>query len=166
MRGIAWTALLTLVGCSEPPLSVSEAPERVVHARAPIEETAPESEEPARIERANGLVIDIEEQGQGPLLRHGDRIRLHLVGHVEGTEAPFFSTRVSGIPMSLHLETSGPETPVEGLRLALCELRVGTRASVRVPADLAYGDRGLESAGIPADSRLLFDVHVKARIEE
>ena len=166
MRGIAWTALLTLVGCSEPPLSVSEAPERAVHASAPVDEATPEPEEPTRIERANGLVIDIEEHGQGARLHHGDHVRLHLVGHVEGTELPFVSTRVSGIPMSLHLETSGPDTPIEGLRLALCELRVGTRASVRVPADLAYGEDGLESAGIPGDSRLLFDVHVKARIEE
>jgi FKBP-type peptidyl-prolyl cis-trans isomerase len=38
---------------------------------------------------------------------------------------------------------------------------VGTRATIEIPADRAYGAQGLATSGIPADARLFFDIELR-----
>jgi len=67
--------------------------------------------------------------------------------------------------MTYSLDVDAPDTPIEGLRLALVELRVGTLAEIEIPAELAYGEAGLESAGIPANAELVFEVRIKRKLK-
>jgi len=148
--------------CGKPPVSVTEAPARTRTQKQAKGETPPE---PRTIEREDGIVIEILEVGSGPTLTIGDRVSAHVVASVADNEAPFLSTRVAGHPMTYSLDVNTPDTPIEGLRLALTEMRVGTLAEIKIPAELAYGETGLESAGIPADAELVFEVRIKRKLK-
>jgi FKBP-type peptidyl-prolyl cis-trans isomerase FkpA len=147
------------LACAEPvdPSEVGEAP----RARGPDSATkASSSESPsARIEKADGLVVDVIEEGAGPRVREGDRVTLHCVGKLAESGVVFGSSESSGIPLSIRLQR---DHAILGLVRGLDGLRVGTRASLHIPSALAYGEAGLESSGIPANADLLYEVHVLA----
>lgn len=68
------------------------------------------------------------------------------------------TTRDAFAPVALRLDET---KAMKGLVRALVGLRVGTRAQVTVPAELAYGKDGLPSAGIPPGVTLSIDVDVR-----
>lgn len=163
MRFVLPLLLVLLTACGEPPVSVTEAPPRAHSQNKATKEAPPE---PRTIEREDGILIHIREAGSGPLLTIGDRVTAHVVARVKDSEAPFLSTRSAGYPMTYSLDVAASDTPIEGLRLALAELRVGTLAEIEIPATLAYGEAGLASAGIPADADLVFEVRIKRKLQQ
>lgn len=154
--------VLMAAACGEPPVSVTEAP---LGTRTQNDSKREAPPEPRTVEREDGIVINIREAGSGPKLIIGDRVSAHVVGRVAMSEKPFLSTRVAGHAMTYSLDVATLDTPIEGLRLALSELRVGTLAEIKIPAELGYGDAGLESAGIPANAELVFEVRIKRKLK-
>ncbi len=165
MRYWIGITLVLIAACGEPPISVTEAPQRNNGTKSAPEPAQEAPAEPRTIEREDGIHIEVREAGTGPKLAVGDRVSAHVVARVSESEKPFLSTRISGRPMTYSLDIAAPDTPIEGLRLALSELRVGSLADIKIPAALGYGEAGLESAGIPADADLEFEVRIKRKLK-
>ena len=159
--------LVLTIACSEQEISVTEAPQqetqRPKSEKVEARDTTPA--EPRTVEREDGIRVEVHEAGSGRPLQVGDRVRAHVVARVRDAEEPFLSTRTTGRPATYSLDVGRPDTPIEGLRRALSELRVGARATLQIPSDLAYGKDGLSAAGIPADADLVFEVTIKSRIQ-
>ena len=111
--------------------------------------------EPRREERAGGLLVETQEPGRGPPAARGDRLTVHVEGRLAEDGAVFESSRQSGIPTVI---TLGRREVVPGLERGLFGARAGARLVLRVPAALAYGDRGM--GRVPPGADLVFDVHV------
>lgn len=98
----------------------------------------------------SGLVYKIEEQGTGDLVKANDRIKLRYVGkHINGEV--FDQTREE--PMTAYASRFVPGFS-EGLQL----LSNGGKATIVIPADLAYGVEGRD--GIGHNETLVFDIEV------
>lgn len=166
MRTLLLLALFATVSCSEQEIAVTEAPSRTENYKdAKAEEAELPPAEPRSIEREDGIAIEVLEAGKGHPLQVGERVRAHVIARVQDAEDPFLSTRTTGRPLTYSVDVGRTDTPIEGLRRALTELRVGSRAKVTIPSDLAYGTEGLPAAGIPADAILEFEIGIKSRIQ-
>ena len=99
----------------------------------------------------SGLVYKITEPGTGDLVQPNDRIKLRYVGkHINGEV--FDQTREE--PMTAYASRFVPGFN-EGLQL----LAKGGKATLVIPADLAYGVEGREGS-IGHDETLVFDVEI------
>ena len=150
-----WIVAALIVGCaagcgaSEP--SDSQA-EHGTHAGSPAEHAQAEP-------RADGLVVHVESPGSGRAAARGDTLALHYEAFVAGSEKAFDSTRESGLPLRVQLGAERPKL-IEGLTLGLVGLRAGARARLEIPAALAWGAKGNESIGVPADAELVYELQV------
>ncbi len=159
MRRAILLLLAATLACTEPvdPSEVGEAPRQrgpdTAASQLALESTS------RRIEKPGGLVVEIIEEGAGPRVREGDWVTLHYVGKLAESGLVFGSSAASGVPFSLWLRR---DRAIPGLVRGLEGLRVGTRATLRIPNALAYGETGLESSGIPKSADLAYEVHVLA----
>ncbi len=102
----------------------------------------------------SGLKIAITQHGSGPVAREGQVVILHYVGTLEdGTE--FDSSRKRGRPFAF---TLGKRQVIKGYEEAFKQLRVGDKATLVIPPQLAYGEKGV--SGIPPNSVLTFQIEV------
>jgi FKBP-type peptidyl-prolyl cis-trans isomerase len=101
-----------------------------------------------------GLGIHILEKGSGPLPAKGRAVTVHYRGYL--TDGSVFDASYDrGQAFSFPL---GMGRVIKGWDQGIAQLPIGTRALLRIPAELGYGAR---SAGkIPANSTLIFDVFV------
>lgn len=101
----------------------------------------------------NGVVIRTIEVGQGEPIKLVDGALIEYEGRLpDGTV--FDSTEGRGPAPIL------PAQVIPGFSEALQMMRKGGRYSVRIPASLGYGATGTPDGKIPANSDLLFDIHV------
>lgn len=112
------------------------------------------------IEKGDGSRIEILSEGGGRPLANGDLAAFEYSASVEGASAPFASTRGWIEPCHVRLGARADTGILPALERALEGLRPGTRARIMLPAALGYGNKGLPQAGIPADSSLVFDLHL------
>lgn len=108
--------------------------------------------EPGATRLPSGLVYRDITEGSGPSPTASDTVTVHYRGTlIDGTE--FDSSRARGEPATFSL---GGVIPcwTEGLQ----RMKVGGRARLVCPADIAYGDRGQRQ--IPAGSTLDFEVEL------
>ena len=108
---------------------------------------------PDSIHHPNGLIVEPLKSGSGETPSSSDHVSVHYVGRlVDGTV--FDSSLARGEPTTL---------PVKGViacwNQALPTLRVGTRARLTCPPELAYGDRGLPPAIRPG-ATLIFELEL------
>ena len=104
----------------------------------------------------SGLRYKILTAGKGPRPAQGDRVSVHYEGSLlDGTV--FDSSVQRGEPIEFLLGV-GQVIPGwdEGIQL----LRVGDKARLLIPSELAYGSRGAGGV-IPPDAALLFDVSLE-----
>lgn len=100
--------------------------------------------------------------GEGEAARAGDTVTVHYSGWLYDENAPdlrgaeFDSSRERGQPFSFLL---GAGRVVRGWDEGVAGMRVGGRRELRIPADLAYGDRGAGRV-IPPGASLLFEVEL------
>jgi len=109
------------------------------------------SANPDSIQHASGLIVELLRPGSGDMPSSTDHVSVHYVGQlVDGTV--FDSSLARGEPITF---------PVKGViacwSQALPTLRVGTRARLTCPAELAYGDRGLPPVIRPG-ATLIFEL--------
>jgi FKBP-type peptidyl-prolyl cis-trans isomerase len=115
---------------------------------------------PITIDKGDGCTVVIREEGHGRAARIGDEVTVEYVARVKDAETPFASTSGWSQPCRIALGSpTGPRT-ISGLTRGLEGLKAGTKATITVPPELAYGKTGVPSAGIPADATLVFDVEI------
>lgn len=102
----------------------------------------------------SGLKYTIYQRGTGELAQMGDIVKVHYVGKLEN-DSIFDSSRKRGEPLRFKL---GAGQVIKGWEEGISHMRVGDKAKLVIPPELAYGDR--ELPGIPANSTLIFDVEL------
>ncbi len=170
--------IATLTACSgaptvEAPASDAAAPTEeaapaAVH-EAPVEEPAPAEEVAAETETsgepplrdgevqttASGLQYIMLEEGDGPSPQPGDLVKVNYVGMLEdGTE--FDNSYARGEPIQFPI---GQGMVIPGWEEGIALLKVGSKAQLIIPSELAYGEAGAGGV-IPPNATLYFDVEL------
>ena len=109
---------------------------------------------PVTITTASGLQYTITTKSNGRTPKTGEKIEAHYVGKLLN-DTIFDSSRKRGAPISFRL---GVGRVIKGWDEAFLLLKQGEQATLKIPADLAYGSR--DNGKIPANSVLLFDVEL------
>ncbi len=108
---------------------------------------------PAEQKTASGIVITTLKEGTGASPKATDTVKVHYRGTLmDGKE--FDSSYKRGQPASFPLNRVVP-CWTEGVQT----LKVGGKAKLQCPSQLAYGSRGIPGV-IPADATLLFEIEL------
>ncbi|NLF41327.1 MAG: FKBP-type peptidyl-prolyl cis-trans isomerase [Bacteroidales bacterium] len=102
----------------------------------------------------SGLEYTIVEQGNGAKAAPGKIVRVHYTGYFENGTI-FDSSVERGEPIEFPL---GKGMVIAGWEEGISLLRVGDKAKLYIPYQLAYGESG--RGPIPAKSNLIFDVEL------
>lgn len=107
---------------------------------------------------ASGLQYEDLVTGTGDEAKAGKSVEVHYVGTLkDGKE--FDSSRRRNRPFTFKL---GAGQVIKGWDLGVAGMKVGGKRKLVIPGDLAYGDRGVPDAGIPANAELTFEVELLA----
>ncbi|GAA4285545.1 FKBP-type peptidyl-prolyl cis-trans isomerase [Brevibacterium daeguense] len=87
--------------------------------------------------------------GTGPEAKAGDTVAVHYVGVAHSTGEEFDSSYNRGTPLEFKL---GVGMVIAGWDQGVQGMRVGGRRTLRIPAHLAYGDRGAGGVIAPGES--------------
>ena len=102
------------------------------------------------VEKKSGLKYVIHEEGKGNLLRNGNTVNFFFTGLLmDGTI--FESTFESSLGTSIQV---GRGQSLPGWDEAMTYLKFGTKVSIFVPYQLAYGETG--NANVPPKSDVMF----------
>jgi FKBP-type peptidyl-prolyl cis-trans isomerase FkpA len=114
---------------------------------------AKEAAAPGAKKSATGLVTRTIEEGTGASPTSEDRVRVHYTGTLRDGKV-FDSSEKRGEPVEFQL---GGVIPC--WTEALQGMKVGGKAHLTCPPEIAYGDRGFPGS-IPPGATLAFDVHL------
>jgi FKBP-type peptidyl-prolyl cis-trans isomerase len=146
MRYVLFLCALGLVACHRE------------QSHAPVAGAAAQAEPvPRTIDRGDGCVVEITQNGSGPVARMGDEVTLAYDAHVKDAEATVASTRGWDVPCRLRL---GESSALAGLTRGIEGLSAGTKAKIEIPPALGYGKDGVPGANVPADATLVFEVEI------
>jgi len=110
------------------------------------------AKEPGAVKTASGLVFRSLKAGNGPSPTAADLVRVHYEGKLtDGTV--FDSSMQRGQPLEFTLSGVIP-CWTEGVQ----KMKVGEKAKLVCPSDIAYGDRG--QGKIPPGATLVFEVEL------
>jgi peptidylprolyl isomerase len=112
------------------------------------------------IDRGDGLTVEVLSAGKGPEVGVSSEVSLSYRAFVDGRDEPFDSSDDSGVPFRLVLGANAHPRVIEGLSRGLVGLRAGTKAKLHIPPELGWGSTGNPQAGVPADSKLTYEVHL------
>ena len=102
----------------------------------------------------SGLVIRMLKEGQGPQPMATDTVRVHYRGTF-GDGHEFDSSLKRGKPAEFPLNRVIP-CWTEGVQ----RIKVGGKAKLTCPAEIAYGAKGTPGGPIPPNTTLFFDVEL------
>ena len=105
----------------------------------------------------SGLQIEILEEGDGPQPVKGQKVAVHYTGQLEDGTV-FDSSQSHGEPIVFNI---GEGQVIKGWDEGISQLKVGTKARLTIPPELAYGEQGIADV-IPPDATLIFDVKLIA----
>ncbi len=143
--GLGLIILGMMVGCTGP--AATDEPSATPSASLEPEETI--------VTTASGLQYIEIQAGTGPYPQKGDVVAVHYVGTLtDGTE--FDSSYRRGEPFVFPL---GMGRVIKGWDEGIAMLRVGGKARLIIPPELAYGNRSVGGV-IPPNSTLIFDVEL------
>lgn len=109
--------------------------------------------EPKEVKTSSGIVITTIKEGSGVSPKNSDTVKVHYRGAlVDGKE--FDSSYSRGQPATFPLSRVIP-CWTEGVQ----KMKVGGKAKLVCPANLAYGSRGVPGT-IPPDSTLVFELEL------
>jgi FKBP-type peptidyl-prolyl cis-trans isomerase FkpA len=111
------------------------------------------SKEAGAIKTASGMVIRTTKPGTGPMPASTDKVKVHYVG-----------TLLDGTEFDSSVKRKEPATfPLDGVikcwTEGLQKMKVGEKAKLLCPSEIAYGDQG-RPPQIPGGATLLFDVEL------
>lgn len=124
---------------------------KAARLRRIVDRVAAEPTVPARTPTA--LVVQDLVPGSGAPAKAGDKLRVHYIGTLHATGAKFDASRE---PFEFEL---GKGVVIKGWDQGLVGMRPGGRRRIVIPANLAYGDRGVPPK-IPPASALIFEVEL------
>jgi hypothetical protein len=101
----------------------------------------------------SGMTVILHTRGTGRQAKAGDLAVVHYTGRLDNDTV--FDSSVERTPFSFRL---GKGQVIKGWDEGIAMLRTGDRATLVIPAHLAYGERALPQ--IPANSRLTFEVEL------
>jgi peptidylprolyl isomerase len=107
----------------------------------------PEGPAPADLE-----IVDVWE-GDGPVAKAGDNVKVHYVGVAFSTGEEFDASWNRGNPLPFQL---GAGQVIAGWDQGVQGMKVGGRRRLTIPAHLAYGDRGAGGGAIAPGETLIF----------
>jgi len=103
----------------------------------------------------SGLEYIEVEAGTGAQAKAGDTVSVHYTGKFQ--DGKVFDSSVSrGKPITFPL---GKGNVIKGWDEGIALMKVGGKAQLIIPPNLAYGERGASGA-IPPNSTLVFDVEL------
>ena len=106
---------------------------------------------------ASGLRYVIHEEGDGPLPVKGDQVSVHYYGMLDADAKMFDSSFKAGQPYQFPL---GMGQVIQGWDEGLLLFKKGTKATLFIPANLAYGAAGSPPV-IPENADLIFYVELE-----
>ena len=101
------------------------------------------------------LKIEKLQEGTGPQVQKGQTVRVHYTGKFEDGRK-FDSSLDRGQPFEFPV---GEGRVIAGWDQGLQQLKVGDKAKLTIPGDLAYGRHGIPGV-IPPNATLIFEVEV------
>lgn len=120
-------------------------------AEAPAKETKPKFTE---------LGIEVTKTGTGTAATAGRHVTIHYKASIADAEKPFDSTFASNRPLEVELGVGAKLHVIEGLRRGLEGLMPGSEVRLKIPASLAWGEKGNPAVGVPANADVVFEVQV------
>jgi FKBP-type peptidyl-prolyl cis-trans isomerase len=121
----------------------------------------PETDESAATTSESGLTIVVTEKGTGAAVSAGDLVAVHYHGWLAADGTQFDSSAKRGEPITFPL---GAGRVIPGWDEGVAAMTIGSKARLRIPFDLAYGEKG--RGPIPAKSDLVFDVWLVGSFSE
>ena len=104
---------------------------------------------------ASGLEYIELEEGTGAQAEAGKTVSVHYTGKLQDGKV-FDSSIARGVPIEFPL---GAGRVIKGWDEGIAMMKVGGKAQLVIPPDLAYGERGAGEV-IPPNSTLVFDVEL------
>lgn len=102
-----------------------------------------------------GVLYSVIKAGEGPIPTEDDEVEINYTGKLENGTI-FDSTANHGSTTEFK-----PNQLISGLKIALTHMAVGSKWTIFIPYDAAYGDR--ESGKIPPYSNLIFEVELVSK---
>ncbi len=99
-----------------------------------------------------GVLYEVLVEGTGNQPKATDEVKVHYAGYLINGEK-FDSSYDRGEPINLHLDQV-----IEGWKIAVPLMKVGSKYKLYVPYNLAYGER--DTGKIPAFSTLIFEIEL------
>lgn len=171
MTRLSAASVLTALLCAAPlafAQTPAAAPEQAATTPVPAEAAAPApAPEPIVAgsatpgPAAEKLIVTEVKPGTGREATNGATVFVHYTGWLYRPLAKnqhgrqFDSSRTRGEPLDFQL---GAGRVIKGWEQGVAGMKVGGKRTLIIPADLAYGARGMP--GIPANSALIFDVEL------
>ncbi len=106
------------------------------------------------------LGIEVTKTGTGTAATAGKHVTIHYKASVADAEKPFDSTFASNRPLEVELGVGAKLPVIEGLRRGLEGLMPGSEVRLKIPANLAWGEKGNPAVGVPANADVIFEVQV------
>ncbi|WP_394698503.1 peptidylprolyl isomerase [uncultured Desulfobacter sp.] len=110
---------------------------------------------PDAVETQSGLMYVPVQEGSGPAVASGTKVKVHYTGMFTNGQK-FDSSRDRGNPIEFVL---GKGQVIKGWDIGIEGMKKGEARTLLIPYPLAYGERGYPGA-IPPKSTLIFDVEL------
>ena len=137
------------------PTDTAPAPTRSATQQAPQHQPEPRR---AFNTLPGGVAARVDTLGRGEPIEIGERVAVHYIGMLpDGTV--FDSSYERDQPLRFRLGTG---RVIRGWDIGIVGMRPGEQRTLRVPAHLAYGSRGVPGL-IPPDTALVFEITLLGR---
>jgi peptidylprolyl isomerase len=120
----------------------------------PIGDGIPTLDESGATTTETGLTIITISEGTGALPEKGKKVSVHYHGWLASDGSNFDSSSKSGKPLTFPV---GVGMVIPGWDEGILAIKEGGKARLRIPGNLAYGERS-PTPKIPPNSDLVFDV--------